>query len=269
MPTAVVPGAIIYYEMNGEGPPLLLARGYGSHSGWWEPSFLAALRERFTVIVYDHRGTGRSRHLEGDYTIPALAGDAVCLLEALGTGPAHVYGHSMGGMVAQELALGHPYRVDRLVLGATHCGGRHAVMPAPEVVRLLASRAGGAEMGGEWLRTVLTPGFARRHADKTAAYLERAAVLPVPPEVVGLQADAVSAFDTWDRLSGLRAPTLVLHGGDDLVVPPANARVLGGRIPGARVEMLAGMGHDFTVQDPAASAALLTAFLNPGSAPQC
>lgn len=262
MPAAAVPGAVIHYEAEGEGPPLLLMRGYGSHSGWWEPSFLQALRERFRVIVYDHRGTGLSEHLRGDYTIRVLADDAACLLACLDAGPAHVFGLSMGGMVAQELALDYPARVDRLVLGATHCGGRRVVMPPPEVASLLASRSGGTEVSDEWLRTVFSPGFSWRCVEATRAYLARAAVRPVPPEVVRLQAGAVAAFDTWERLPGICAPTLVLHGEYDLIVPSANARVLGERIPGARVVVLKGMGHDFTVQDPRGTASLLTSFLS-------
>lgn len=261
MPTVAVPGAQIHYETGGAGDPLLLMRGYGSHSGWWEPAFLATLRERFTCIVYDHRGTGLSEHLGGEYTIRLLADDAACLLVGLGVESAHVFGLSMGGMVAQELALNYPALVNRLVLGATNCGGRHAVMPAPEVVRLLASRTGQVEVNQEWLCTVFAPGFAWRCADAVRSYLARAAIRPVPPEVVRMQSKAVYAFDTWARLPELRLPTLVLHGEYDLIVPPANAVILGERIRGSRVVILAGMGHDFTVQDPCGTAERLAGFL--------
>lgn len=264
MPLMEVPGGSINYAVEGSGEPLLMIRGYGSHLGWWEPSFKAALKERFSLILYDHRGTGRSVHGEGEYTIARLADDAAALLAGLGVDEARLFGLSMGGMVAQEVALRHPALPSVLVLGATHCGGERVVMPSPEVARILLARADLAESEGvreEWLEAVFTPGFAGENPEAAAAYLERAAVLPVPPEVVRLQAAAVAAFDSWDRLPDIRTPTWVLHGELDSIVPPANARVLEERIPFARAVFLPELGHDFTAQDPRYSARLLTGML--------
>ncbi len=259
-----VPGGELYCEVAGSGEPLLLIRGYGSHLGWWEPEFLQALRERFTLVLYDHRGTGWSSHREGDYTIARLADDAAALLSSLGIENARVFGLSMGGMVAQEIALRHPGLTSVLVLGATNCGGERTVAPAPEVIKILLARADAStagEVGRDWLEAVFTPAFVRENPDAVAAYLERAEVLPTAPEVVRLQAEAVAAFSSWDRLPGISVPTWILHGELDSIVPPANARLLEGRIPFARTVFLPGMGHDFTAQNPRYAAWLLTGML--------
>lgn len=263
MPRVAVPGAEIFYRLEGEGPPLLLIRGYGSHSGWWDPLFLEPLRQRFRLILYDHRGTGGSTHLRGEYSMRRLADDAASLLLGMGLEGVGVFGLSMGGMVAQELALGYPSLVGGLVLGATHCGGERAVPPRPEAARALAERAAGKGVGREWLQAVFTPAFAAGERETVRRYLERAALDPVPPEIVEMQKRAVAEFDSWERLPRVAAPTLVLHGEDDAVVPADNARRLAGRIPGARLELLPGVGHDFTVQAPRRSARLLLGFLQP------
>lgn len=264
MPFMRVPGARIHYVVEGAGEPLLMIRGYGSHLGWWEPSFRRALAERFSLILYDHRGTGESVHEGGDYTVAVLANDAVALLRGLGIGKARVFGLSMGGMVAQEIALREPELVDTLVLGATHCGGDKAVPPEPEVMRILLARAelaSGSELPAEWVDAVFTPGYAREDPEAVAAYLERAAALPTPPEIVRLQALAVAAFDSWERLPSIAVPTWILHGERDAIVPPRNALVLESRIPFARAVFLPGTGHDFTAQNPRYAAWLLIGML--------
>jgi len=257
-----VPGARLHYRLAGEGEPLLMIRGYGSHLGWWDPLFLRELQQRFTLALYDHRGTGRSRHEEGDYTIPGLADDAAALLKGLGIKKAYVFGLSLGGMVAQEFALRHPHLINVLVLGATNCGGENAVLPAPEVVKLLLSRAeGGGEISEEWMHAVFTPEFVRKNPGAVKAYQERAAVLPTPTDILGLQVQAVSSFYTWDRLPQVTVPTWILHGEMDVIVPPPNAFILRMRIPWASALILPGLGHDFPAQDPLYSSWILKAIL--------
>lgn len=243
----------IHYRLLGEGPPLLMMRGYGSHLGWWDPAFLDGLKERFTLVLYDHRGTGSSRHLCGEYTIPLLADDAAALIENLAYDKVLVFGISMGGMVAQELALRHPGRIRVLVLAATSCGGDRTVPPAPAVMKLLLSRAGGDQAGGigmDWLEAVFTPEFVRKCPDAVQAYLDRANQLPTPPAVMEMQAKAVSSFSSWDRLPSITCPTWILHGERDSIVPVPNAFVLQAGIPWGRAVILPGLGHDFPAQDP-------------------
>ena len=261
MPKVAVPGGEIDYRLVGEGRALLLIRGYGSHKGWWDPRFLEPLSRHLQLILYDHRGTGGSSHYGGEYTIELLAGDAASLLLGLGLEKVGVFGLSMGGMVAQELALGWPSLVGRLVLGATHCGGERALPPSPRTARALKARAAGEGVEEEWLRAVFTADFVIREKEAVGSYLQRAAQDPVPAETVSLQAEAVAGFDSWGRLPRLSVPTLILHGEEDGIVPVENGRLLSERIPGSRLLTFPGVGHDFTAQVPREAAAAIISFL--------
>src|SRR5947208_9121971 len=149
MPMARVGDANIEYYLEGNGPPLLLISGFTAQASGWHGPFIQLLRPRFQVIRYSHRGTGTSDRLTGEVSLRELADDAAGILSALGIDKAHVFGVSMGGMIAQELVLHHPQRVERLVLGCTTCaGGSHshreggAVPAAPEVIALLTPQEG-------------------------------------------------------------------------------------------------------------------------------
>jgi 3-oxoadipate enol-lactonase len=135
VPTLTLDGTDLYFERRGTGEPLLLIQGLGGNSLHWGEGFLGALEEDFELILYDHRGAGRSGALTGACTIARLADDALALLDALGLAAAHVVGISMGGMVAQELALRAPERVRTLTLGCTFPGGPEAIATAREVTR--------------------------------------------------------------------------------------------------------------------------------------
>src|ERR1700684_4592924 len=133
MPLARVGEVELSYERAGSGPPLLAIMGMsGTLLSWGEP-FLGPLRESFEVIAYDHRGVGESSRMEEQFTIPQLAEDAAGLMDALELDSAHVLGISMGGMVAQELALAQPERVRTLALGCTYCGGEGSSLGSPAV----------------------------------------------------------------------------------------------------------------------------------------
>jgi pimeloyl-ACP methyl ester carboxylesterase len=259
-----LPGARINYEVSGSGDPLLVIRGYGSHMGWWDPEFISVLEKNFQVIRYDHRGTGHSIHTSGEYSIMSLASDAAGLMQKLGLKKSHVFGLSLGGMVAQELAINWPDRVDSLILGATHCGGPALIPPAPEVMRIMLARAreGKSEPIDEaWLAITFTPSFLLENPRAARAYRERAAKLPTEPEIISLQAKAAAEFDACDRIPGITAPSWILHGQFDAIVPVGNAFVLQARIPFSRLLILPGMGHEFTAQNPAYAAWVITNIL--------
>src|SRR5271163_2537280 len=205
------------YERSGAGPPLLMIMGMsGTALSWGEP-FLAPLREEFDVIVYDHRGVGASSRLDGPITIREMAQDAAGLLAALEIESAHVLGISMGGMIAQELALAHPARIRTLTLGCTYCGGAGSVPTEIEVLRRIAAatRSGDRELA---LRTSweinLSPTFAA-DAEQRAAFIARAMRRSVAVEVIEQQARAIVAHDTSERLGEVQLPTLVIHGSVD------------------------------------------------------
>jgi 3-oxoadipate enol-lactonase len=259
MPVASVGEIELDYERSGSGPPLLLIMGLSGTALHWGEPFLKALRGDFEVIVYDHRGVGASSPLDGPLTIVDMAEDAVGLLEALSIDSAHVMGISMGGMVAQELALAHPERVRTLTLGCTYCGGEGSVVTAPEVAR----RIGEARMSGDRERAIRTaweanvsPAFAE-NADAYAAYraisYERAVAVPV----IIAQLQAIGGHDTSARLSELTMPALVIHGTADEILPVQNGRMVASLIPGSRLEIFEGVGHVFFWERPDRSAELV------------
>jgi 3-oxoadipate enol-lactonase len=250
------------YERSGSGPPLLLIMGMSGTALHWGEPFLRELRKDFELIAYDHRGVGSSSRLEGPVTIAQMARDAAALLDALEIDSAHVLGISMGGMIAQELALAHPERVRTLTLGCTYCGGESSSLTTPEVVqKLTAAMASGDPMLA--LRAAfevnIAPAAAAADGTLYRRMLEIAAQRAVAVPVIMAQLQACAAHDTSSRLSGLTAPTLVIHGTEDQMLPVANAAVIAERIPGARLEILDGAGHLFFWERPEESAELIRA----------
>jgi 3-oxoadipate enol-lactonase len=260
--TAVRVGDIeLDYERSGSGPPLLLIMGMsGTLLHWGEP-FLEPLREHFEVIVYDHRGVGSSTRLEGQLSIAQMAADAAGLIEALELDSAHVLGISMGGMVAQELALAHPERVRTLALGCTYCGGEGSALIAPEVgQRLFEAMSSGDRTLA--LRTAWEINVAPALADDEdafAGFLAIAEQRAVALNVIMAQARAIAAHDTQARLPSLSMPTLVIHGTADQMLPVVNGRLIASLVPDARLEILDGVGHLFFWERPEHSAQLLSA----------
>jgi pimeloyl-ACP methyl ester carboxylesterase len=246
-------------ERTGSGPPLLLIMGMSGTSLHWVEPFLAPLRREFEVIAYDHRGVGASSHLDGSITTRQMAEDAAGLLAALGIDSAHVLGISMGGMVAQELALAYPDRVRTLVLGCTYCGGEGSALAAPEVMQRLSE----AMLSGDRERALraafevnLSAAMAERE-DLWAQFLAIAEQRRVAVPVVMAQLQACALHDTSACLGRLQMPTLVVHGTEDQMLPVQNGRVIASRIPGSQLEILDGVGHLFFWERPEQSAELV------------
>ena len=261
MPTATVNEADLHYELRGSGEPLLLIQGMsGTHASWGEP-FLAELEAAgFELLFYDHRGIGHSAAWRAPFTLVDLAADAAGLLDAVGWETAHVMGISMGGMIAQELALAHPDRIRTLTLGCTYAGGPEGVLTAPEVAQELgaAMMSGDREMA---LRAGYDVNVSRAFAAEVAnyeAFHQMATSVPAPLPVIMLQMQAIGEHDTSARLASITAPTLVIHGTEDRMLPDANGRTIAAAIPGARLELLEGIGHMFWWEQPATSAELVT-----------
>jgi len=249
------------YERSGSGPPLLLIMGMSGTALHWGEPFLALLREDFEVIVYDHRGVGASSALDGPITIAQLAEDAAELLAALELDSAHVLGISMGGMIAQELALAHPDHIRTLTLGCTYCGGEGSSLGSPELWQRLAE----AMMSGDRERAVRASWEANvssamaHNADAYARFLEIVAQRAVAVPVIMAQLQACAAHDTSTRLPGLTMPTLVIHGTADELLPVQNGRLIASLIPGAQLQILDDVGHLFFWERPELSAELLRA----------
>jgi pimeloyl-ACP methyl ester carboxylesterase len=252
-------GTELYYERAGEGEPMLLIQGMSATRLAWGRQFLDPLRRSFDTIVFDNRGMGDSGQAELPFAIADLAADTAGLLDALEIETAHVVGISMGGMIAQELALAHPERIRTLTIGASYCGGPKGILMAPEDLQML----GAAYASGEREQVFramweinLSPDF-RAEDSRFAAFTEMGSALPAPQPVVLQQMRACGAHDTHERLGRISLPTLVIHGDVDRLLRYDNGRQIAALIPGARLETLEGVGHMFWWEQPERSAELI------------
>jgi 3-oxoadipate enol-lactonase len=248
----------IYYEAQGKGPALLLVPGIPAISSDWFP-FADRLGERFRVVVYDNRGSGRSDAPPGPYSTRQLAVDAVAVLDALGIERAHVFGVSLGGMIAQELALGFPERVDRLVLGSTQASTQDAVRPRREVSLAFAFET---DDWAERMRVLAPFAFAPGVGPQLLAkFIDKKIGDVEPDHGYRGQIAAVLAHDALDRLGSIERPTLVIAGSQDQIIPAENSETLCERIPRARLEVINGAGHLFFIEQPERTLVTLETFL--------
>lgn len=259
VPTVGEAGSGLFWERSGAGEPLLLIQGMsGTHVTWGE-RFLSHLRPDFDCVVFDNRGIGNSDVVEAAFTVGDLAGDALAVMDAAGLETAHVLGISMGGMVAQELALTHPDRIRSLTLGCTYCGGPGSSLIAPEDAGPLleAMSSGNLDLMLNAMYAVnLSPSF-RADESHFADFVAMAKALPARQQTVQLQLGAIGGHDTQSRLPEIAAPTLVIHGTEDKMIPVANGELIASLIPDAHLELLEGVGHMFWWEQPDRSADLL------------
>jgi pimeloyl-ACP methyl ester carboxylesterase len=248
----------LHVEERGQGPPLLLIPGIPAVASDWGP-LAKRLSPGRRMIAYDNRGSGQSTVTPGPYTTAQLAADAGALLDALGVDRADVMGMSLGGMVAQELAIRHPQRVRRLVLACTHAGVRHAASQPHATARAFAMRTAD---WGERMRTLAPFAFAPG-VDPAflEAFIAKKARDVQDPDGYEAQIAAALAHDTYDRLDRIAAPTLILTGDQDLVIPGASSRALHERIPHAELVEVPHAGHLFFIERPDESARLVERFL--------
>ena len=231
-------GVRIAYQVHGDGPPLVLLSGQANDHHWWD-----GVRDDFagsrTTVTLDYRGTGESDRPQQPYSTERFADDVVAVLDDLAVGRADVYGTSMGGRVAQWLAVRHPRRVRALVLGCTSPGGRHSIDRSGDVRRSLIQPP--AEARQALLELMYTPAWLATHPGPYHTLGDRS----MPPHARRGHLRASDGHDAWDALPGIVAPTLVLHGTDDLLNPTANAPLLAARIPGSRLELIQGARHAY------------------------
>jgi 3-oxoadipate enol-lactonase len=253
MPTAHNGIVQLYYESTGSGPAVLLISGQAmTLDAWWRT--VPELAGSFQVLTFDNRDMGRSSHWPWPYVVAQMADDAIAVLDAAGVETAHVYGISLGGMVAQEVALRYPHRVRTLVLGATTGGGPEAVLANSQPLTFFVRVGAMAPEEAEWaavpynyaLRTRRDHGqriaedIAKRvqHQTDTLAYLHQVA--------------AAASHNTVGRLGSIRVPTLIVHGEDDMVMPPHNGEILARSIPRSELKVWPGAGHLYVTDEPEA-----------------
>jgi 3-oxoadipate enol-lactonase len=255
----------LHVQREGSGEPLLWITGFAISSEIFSP-VIGTYAAQFDCIRYDNRGAGRSPAPWRVTSIPELAGDAVRLLDALGVDSAHVYGLSMGGMIAQELAIRFPDRVRGLVLGCTSHGGPRAVLPSPKVAAALGARGAPADLRVQLVgRALFSEEFRRREPALARRYLGLLAAHRTSARGLVSHLTASTYHDTRSRLGRIAAPTLVLHGDRDALTPPANARLLAERIPDATLALVRGAGHGYLLEQPEESHRLFLDWLRPRS----
>jgi 3-oxoadipate enol-lactonase len=241
----------LHWDSHGDGPPVLLIMGLGLSGGaWWRT--VPVLSRHFRVITFDNRGVGRSKSLTYSYTTEAMADDAASVLDSAGIASATVYGISLGGMVAQQLALRHPRRVESLVLGATHPGGPRAVPPDQEVRDFFRRRPDLPQEEAAWASVPYNYGHLcrRRHASRIAEDVAQRLAQPFPAEAYRAQLYAAGVHNCLGRLSRIRVPTMIVHGRHDRLIPVANAELMAGRMRDPRLHILERAGHMYPTEQP-------------------
>ncbi|MGQ0561200.1 MAG: alpha/beta fold hydrolase [Gemmatimonadota bacterium] len=247
--TARSNGQELYYEMHGQGEPLVLVMGIGYDSSLWALHQVPALAPHFKVIIFDNRDVGRSSTASASYSIADMADDVAGLLDALRIQRAHLLGLSMGASIAQEFALRHPQRLNRLVLcGPDAAPARQAFHPIAVWRWVKDSDASGAVFAAQQFTWLFSSAFLRNGAavQQTIDFLSNNPN-PVAPAAYARQAQAYLEFDPGTRLCGIAAPTLVVVGEQDLLTPPWIAREIAAAIPGARLEIIRGDGASHVV----------------------
>lgn len=264
MPVIRVGDIDMYHERKGQGPALVMIQGLGyDHRPYlWLRDVLA---RRFDTILMDNRGVGLSSVPEGPYSIEQLAEDVRGLMDVLGIPRAHLMGVSMGGYVAQMLALDHPSRIQNLVLGCTCMTGDPARLQMPgSTLEILMNREGSPE---QIARRGLRVAFSKRFVSLSPGIFEQLVRwrMDRPVTLQGYQAQLAAGmqFDVTERVSTIGHDTLIIHGDQDVVVPPGRGEELAEAIDGARLHVMEGAGHLFFIEEAEQTARVVTRFLDP------
>ena len=252
-------GVRIYWDEAGQGDPLLLIMGLGWASNMWHRT-RPVLASRYRTIAFDNRGAGRSAVPPGPYSIAVMASDAAAVLDAAGVSSAHLLGASMGGMIAQEFALQYPARVRSLVLACTAPGGPETQQPGPEVAQVLMSTGlSPEERARAIVPFIYDSGTPRERIDEDLRVLSE--LYPIPEGILA-QIQAILAWEAFSHLPQIAAPTLIIHGRNDRLVPVANADLIARRIPTAQLVKIENAGHIFLTDQPAKTHEALLSFLS-------
>jgi 3-oxoadipate enol-lactonase len=271
VPKARIGDINIYYEVYGNGHALALIMGLGGGIPWLLRQ-IPALSQQYQVVAFDNRGTGATDAPDTPYSMEMMAADLYGLLEHVGVETTHIFGISMGGMIAQHFALLYPQKVTSLILGATTCGGSHRVSPDTEAIKVLFDLENMQKMSPEERAAQTLPFvFSKEFIDNNQPIIQELLVKMVghitPLHGYIRQAQAIMGHDTYERLPHIKAPTLVLAGDADKLVPVENSRIIASRIPNAELVILKNMGHGFNIEAADEVNRVVLRFLNNQSNP--
>lgn len=241
-------GTKLYWESHGEGEPVLMIMGLSFPLEMWG-RVLPEISRTHRAIVFDNRGVGRSDVPRGPYKISSMARDAIAVMDAAGITSAHVLGASMGGMIAQELALRHPERVKSLMLGCTSCGGFRA--RPPNLRRVPVFRKWGSMTNEQRAREVIPMLYAKGTAQDVIEEDIQTRLIRYPTmRGVIYQAMGIPFWSSYRRLPKIQVPTLVVHGDQDHVLPLPNGIRIAERIAGAKLVVIPNAGHMMMSDQP-------------------
>ena len=266
MPFAKINGVSIHYDTYGSGQGLILIPGWGGSGESWRPEMIKLLTERCTVVTYDPRGTGRSEKPDTPYTMKMFAEDVAELIKALKLAPINVMGFSMGGSVAQVIALEHPEVVKSLTLCCASAPGGPRVPMKPENSAKFASISNPPpgsppDYGARVIVDLLyPPEYVEAHREELIReeyYSEH----PTPKETLNRMSAAMGTYTTYDKLHTIKVPTLVIAGGKDAMVSAENSKVIASRIAGAQLKIFPGAGHGLLKQYTKKAVAEILGFL--------
>ena len=254
MPKVKVNDIQIYYEVHGEGFPLVMIAGAGDNLDYWDPRLIEELSRKFKLVMFDNRGAGRTDVSDRKYRVKLFAEDTAGLMDALGISEAHILGHSLGGMIAQELVLNYPEKVSKLVLCSTfakRCFTQDAARFAAAIsagdrswealgkiilsLRIASAFPSDLVKQNPFVVFYCTSDFVKENPDLVNLHLQRGAKHPISKEAWTRQMNAIREFNTYDRLRQIKVPTLVLHGRKDAIVPPEGGSILAEAVPNAKL----------------------------------
>ncbi len=259
-------GLKLRYEIRGDGDPLALIIGFSASGRGWGDPFLKLMEARFKTFIIDNRGTGESDKPDAELTLADMAADIAAVLDHAKTPRAHIFGISMGGMIAQEFALAYPARTRGLVLGCTNCGASHSIAADPAALAAMVPVPGmdPAEQARRALSVACGKAFLNSAAGQetiSQAIAEMGNYPATPMHTFMRQGQAIAGFDSFARLGQIKSPTLIIHGDDDAIVPYPNVEVLHGAIASSKLHTLKAAGHMFFWEAPAETARVTGDFL--------
>ncbi|MBS7250586.1 MAG: alpha/beta hydrolase [Candidatus Freyarchaeota archaeon] len=250
MPRIRIGDIKMYYEIHGKGFPLVMITGLSANKDWWPDYFIQQFSKRFKLLLFDNRGAGRTDAPKIDYTIRMFADDTIGLMDALEIEEAHMIGVSMGGMIAQELAISYPDRVKKLVLCSTTPGGQKSIPTPPETVQKIMQSEGltDEQIARRTIPLLFTEEFIKNNPDVVEKTVNRMLIAPISRDAFMRQIKAIMQFDAYDRLPKINKPTLVMAGKEDVLIPYQNSEILAQRIPRAKLVLYDKVGHGMITQ---------------------
>lgn len=252
---------VVAYKMFGNGSPILLINGFSAPLDFWDPTLIGKLASNHTVITFDNRGIGNTTSGSKQFSIQQFADDTSRIMEALEIKKADIMGWSMGGMIAQEVALSNPEKVGKLIIYASTCGTNQSIAPSPEVVDIFSNQSGNMM---EMLQRFLPLLFPDHWRNSNPNFIQE---LPKSSEVASietlkLQTKAITNWTgTCDRLGSIHQPTMVLVGTDDVLTVPANSILIAEKIPESWLVQIKGGGHAMMMQYPEKFTNIVDTFL--------